>query len=82
MTRKVWACNEISVNASGRTTNTTYTEEVSLSLDKGSRQLLGPVSVEEGQGGRESGDGDSPEGALGNNSPEREEAVVSILLGL
>lgn len=45
------------------------TEVVSLGLDQGSGQLLSSVTVEEGQGGGEGRDGDTPQGGLGDDSP-------------
>jgi hypothetical protein len=45
------------------------TKVVSLSLDQGSGQLIGSVTVEEGQGGGEGRDGDTPQGGLSDNSP-------------
>jgi hypothetical protein len=49
--------------------NLLTTEEVSLSLDKVGGEGLGSVTVEEGEGGGEGRDGDTPESGLGNDSP-------------
>ena len=47
---------------------TLTTEEVSLSLDEVGGEGLGSVTVEEGEGGGEGRDGDTPEGGLSNDS--------------
>jgi hypothetical protein len=45
------------------------TEVITLSLEEGGRETLGPVAVVEGEGGGESGSGDTPECGLGDDPP-------------
>jgi hypothetical protein len=54
---------------SGDDSESVGTKVVSLGLDQGSGQLLGSVTVEEGQGGGVGWDGDTPQGGLGDDSP-------------
>jgi hypothetical protein len=44
------------------------TEVITLGLEEGGRETLGAVTVEEGEGGRESGSRDTPKSTLGDNS--------------
>lgn len=45
------------------------TEVITLGLDEVGGNDLGPVAVEEGESGRVGGNGNTPDGSLGNDSP-------------
>ena len=54
---------------SGDDSESVGTEVVSLGLDQRSGQLLGSVTVEEGQCGGEGRNGNTPQSGLGDDSP-------------
>jgi len=56
------------------------TEVITLSLEKGSRETFGSVTVEEGEGGGESGSGDTPESTLSDDSAPSRLSLVDGLV--